>query len=633
MPADAGDRSTIKLASSALISRLGDVSTAASTRYSTLAASLDSLLAQFTSYLADHGQVPGLLQSIANAFPPDSVNQQSGLVLALILGILVLVLVPIMAGWPDRFWAGSDGERLSPFGTTAFPARLADEDYSYITADDLPPPARAHRLPSSRESSNDDIIILRCRDRAIPVHFPAYAIDDGLLTVADLKSEASKMFDLGQPAGMKLLYKGRTLRDDRQPCREEGLKINSEVLCVRGEDVFDPAPDPRSVADDGAADDSSTDRDGSPVASGDGAARRKHRNRPTKMVKGSNTGTGTGSATSNPGLIPPAAPSRDASRPSTPGQSATAPKAALDKLNELSSHFTTKLLPQCIQFTNHPPSDPGKRDFEYRRLSETILNEVLIKLDAVDTAGDADTRQRRKDIVKQAQGVLNGLDASATWNASDHNLLPSPQSPSKMSTFESVVIVDGKGHLLGRLASVVAKQLLNGQKIVIVRCEALNISGEFFRAKLKYLAYLRKMTRFNPRRGGPFHFRAPSRILYKAVRGMIPHKTARGAAAMERLKVFEGVPPPYDKKKRMVVPQALRILRLKPGRKYCTVGRLSHEVGWKYKDVVERLEERRKVKSQAYYDRKKATRRQLVEAQKQSSVDEKTKQQLVAYGY
>ncbi len=42
---------------------------------------------------------------------------------------------------------------------------------------------------------------------------------------------------------------------------------------------------------------------------------------------------------------------------------------------------------------------------------------------------------------------------------------------------------DGKGHLLGRLASIVAKQLLNGQKIVVVRCEQLNISGEFFRAK------------------------------------------------------------------------------------------------------------------------------------------------------
>lgn len=45
------------------------------------------------------------------------------------------------------------------------------------------------------------------------------------------------------------------------------------------------------------------------------------------------------------------------------------------------------------------------------------------------------------------------------------------------------IVVDGKGHLLGRLASTVAKQLLNGQKIVVVRCEALNISGEFFRAK------------------------------------------------------------------------------------------------------------------------------------------------------
>lgn len=160
------------------------------------------------------------------------------------------------------------------------------------------------------------------------------------------------------------------------------------------------------------------------------------------------------------------------------------------------------------------------------------------------------------------------------------------------------------------------------------------------------------MTRFNPTRGGPFHFRAPSRIFYKAVRGMIPHKTARGAAAMERLKVFEGVPPPYDKKKRVVVPQALRVLRLRPGRKYCTVGRLSHEVGWKYQDVVSRyviisvsatvvsianelyrLEERRKVKSKAYYERKKAARRNLAKAEQGANVDSKTKSQLAQYGY
>jgi len=190
-----------------------------------------------------------------------------------------------------------------------------------------------------------------------------------------------------------------------------------------------------------------------------------------------------------------------------------------------------------------------------------------------------------------------------------------------MSSFEPVVTIDGKGHLLGRLASTVAKQLLNGQKVVVVRCEALNISGEFFRAKLKYHAYLRKMTRYNPTRGGPFHFRAPSRIFYKAVRGMIPHKTARGAAAMERLKVFEGVPPPYDKVKRMVVPRALRVLRLKQG------GRR------KYQDVVATLEERRKVKGAAYYARKKAARKHLADAQKSSKGDDKTKKQLAELGY
>jgi ribosomal protein uL13 len=105
---------------------------------------------------------------------------------------------------------------------------------------------------------------------------------------------------------------------------------------------------------------------------------------------------------------------------------------------------------------------------------------------------------------------------------------------------------------------------------------------------VKYQAFLRKQTRYNATRGGPWHFRTPAKMFWRTVRGMIPHKTARGAAAMARLKTFEGVPPPYDHKKRMVVPQALRVLRLKPGRKYCTVGRLGHEFGWKYKAVVER---------------------------------------------
>ena len=59
---------------------------------------------------------------------------------------------------------------------------------------------------------------------------------------------------------------------------------------------------------------------------------------------------------------------------------------------------------------------------------------------------------------------------------------------------------------------------------------------------------------------------------------MIPHKTKRGAAALERLKVFEGVPPPYDTQKRMVVPDALKVLRLQHGHKFCKLGDLATSV-------------------------------------------------------
>ena len=49
-------------------------------------------------------------------------------------------------------------------------------------------------------------------------------------------------------------------------------------------------------------------------------------------------------------------------------------------------------------------------------------------------------------------------------------------------------------------------------------------------------------------------------------------------------------------------------------------------------DNVYRLEERRKVKGAAYYERKKAARRQLAEAHK-SSGDSETKKELAKYGH
>ena len=119
------------------------------------------------------------------------------------------------------------------------------------------------------------------------------------------------------------------------------------------------------------------------------------------------------------------------------------------------------------------------------------------------------------------------------------------------------VVVDARHHMLGRLASIIAKELLNGQKVVVVRCEELCISGGLVRQKMKYMRFLRKRMNTKPSHG-PIHFRAPAKIFWRTVRGMIPHKTKRGAAALARLKAYEGIPPPYDKTKRMVIPDALK---------------------------------------------------------------------------
>uniref|UniRef100_A0A8C5EZ39 Large ribosomal subunit protein uL13 n=1 Tax=Gopherus evgoodei TaxID=1825980 RepID=A0A8C5EZ39_9SAUR len=166
----------------------------------------------------------------------------------------------------------------------------------------------------------------------------------------------------------------------------------------------------------------------------------------------------------------------------------------------------------------------------------------------------------------------------------------------------------------GCVASLMSPSaFLPGRKVVVVRCEGINISGNFYRNKLKYLAFLRKRMNTNPSRG-PYHFRAPSRIFWRTVRGMLPHKTKRGQAALERLKVFDGIPPPYDKRKRMVVPAALKVVRLKPTRKFAFLGRLAHEVGWKYQAITSTLEAKRKEKAKLHYNKKK----KLMKLQKQA---------------
>merc|ERR1712032_1404920 len=175
----------------------------------------------------------------------------------------------------------------------------------------------------------------------------------------------------------------------------------------------------------------------------------------------------------------------------------------------------------------------------------------------------------------------------------------------KLAKMEKVIVVDARAHMLGRLASVIAKQLLSGQHVVCVRTEGITISGGIVRQKMKFARFLRLRMNTKPSKG-PIHFRSPAKILWRTIRGMLPHKTKRGAAALERLKTYEGIPAPYDKMKRAVIPEALKVLRLQSSYKFCTLERLAQEVGWKHGETLKELEAKRLTAAAEHYKEKKA---------------------------
>lgn len=123
-------------------------------------------------------------------------------------------------------------------------------------------------------------------------------------------------------------------------------------------------------------------------------------------------------------------------------------------------------------------------------------------------------------------------------------------------------------------------------------------------------------------------------MVWRTIRGMIHQKTPRGQQALKRLSTFEGIPAPYDKQARVVVPAALRVMRLKSERDYTIVGDLAHAVGWKHRDLLKRLEAKRKEDSKDFYEKKKekmSLKRKAEEAC--ASELAKVNEVLAAFGY
>ncbi len=110
-------------------------------------------------------------------------------------------------------------------------------------------------------------------------------------------------------------------------------------------------------------------------------------------------------------------------------------------------------------------------------------------------------------------------------------------------------VIDGKGAVLGRLASYTAKELLKGEEIVILNCKEVIISGnrKFIEEKFR-----QRRTRVGSAQGGPKVSRLPHMIVKRTIRGMLPnHREGRGKIALKRLKCYSNVPKEFEEKQKI----------------------------------------------------------------------------------
>lgn len=105
-------------------------------------------------------------------------------------------------------------------------------------------------------------------------------------------------------------------------------------------------------------------------------------------------------------------------------------------------------------------------------------------------------------------------------------------------------IYNAENQILGRLSTVIAKQLLNNEKVVVVNCEKAVLSGK---PQYKEKFYLQRIQRGDVKHG-PFFPKTPDGIFRRAVRGMLPMKKPKGRKAFKNLKVFIGLPQEFKDK-------------------------------------------------------------------------------------
>ena len=112
-----------------------------------------------------------------------------------------------------------------------------------------------------------------------------------------------------------------------------------------------------------------------------------------------------------------------------------------------------------------------------------------------------------------------------------------------------MILIDAKDQVLGRLASEVAKLVLNGETVNVVNAEKAVITGS---PEMIFKEFRVKRARGDPYHG-PFYPRSPEMIFKRTVRGMLPYRTTRGGQAFKRFKAFISIPAGFQGKEFTVI--------------------------------------------------------------------------------
>jgi large subunit ribosomal protein L13 len=136
-----------------------------------------------------------------------------------------------------------------------------------------------------------------------------------------------------------------------------------------------------------------------------------------------------------------------------------------------------------------------------------------------------------------------------------------------------LLVINADRLILGRMATTVAKRLLQGEEIAVVNAEKAVISGR----KGNKVTEAKEFLGVGGVNRGPYHYRRPDRIVRKTIKGMLPFKQPKGKEAYRRLKVFIGVPEDLKSVKMETVADA-DSKKLKCS--YFSVGQFSKEIGW-----------------------------------------------------